>query len=161
MKGKWHYLYHAINKRGETQTSISSPKFNNDAAYQFLERCLRYYKKDRQPKILNTDKYASYAYAIAYLKKEVKLRKDINHRQIKYLNNGIKYDHAPIKKLINTGRGFLVQERAWSIIQGYESLRMLSKGDFDIWLRRDERKTFVRKRSTFINLPFNVGTVFT
>ena len=65
-----------------------------------------------------------------------------------------------IKKLINAGRGFRVRKRAWSTIQGYESLRMLNKGQFNFWLRRDERKTLVWKKSVFINLLFNVKTVF-
>ena len=65
-----------------------------------------------------------------------------------------------IKKLINARRVFRVRKRAWSTIQGYESLRMLNKGQFNFWLRRDERKTLVWKKSVFINLLFNVKTVF-
>ncbi|GAL12343.1 mobile element protein [Vibrio astriarenae] len=44
-------------------------------------------------------------------------------------------------------------------MQGFESLRMLNKGQFDFWLRRDERKSLVRERSTFINRLFNVEVV--
>ncbi len=35
--------------------------------------------------------------------------------------------------------------------QGFESLRMLNKGQFDFWLRHGERQTFVRERSAFMN----------
>ena len=65
-----------------------------------------------------------------------------------------------IKKLINAGRGFRVRKRAWSTIQGYESLKMLNKGQFSFWLRRYERKTFVQERSALIDFLFDAETVF-
>ena len=81
-------------------------------------------------------------------------------RQVKYLNNGIESDHVPIKKLIIATGGFKIRKRAWSTIQGFESLRMLNKGQFDFWLRNDERQTLVRERSAFMNRLFNVDVVF-
>ncbi len=75
---------------------------------------------------------------------------------MKFLNNGIESDHAPIKKLIVATGGFKIQKRAWSTIQGFESLRMLNKGQFDFWLRHDERQTLMRERSAFMNRFFNV-----
>ncbi|GLR76755.1 IS6 family transposase [Aliivibrio sifiae] len=93
-------------------------KRNKEAAYQFLKRCLRYYDIDNQPKTLNTDKHSSYANAIARLKKEGRLREDVEQRQVKCLNNGIESDHAPIKKLVVATGGFKLRKRAWSTIQG-------------------------------------------
>jgi hypothetical protein len=37
---------------------------------------------------------------------------------------------------------------------------MLNKGQFDFWLRRDERKTLVRERSAFMNRLFKVEVVY-
>ena len=160
VKGKWHYLYRAINKRGETLDFFFSHKRDKEAAYQFLKRCLRYYKADYQPKVLNTDKHASYGNAISRLKREGRLREDVEHRQVKYLNNGIESDHAPIKKLIVATSGFKIRKRAWSTIQGFEAIRMLNKGQFDFWLHRDGRKEQVRERSAFINELFNIDTIY-
>lgn len=53
-------------------------------------------------------------------------------RQVKYLNNGIESDHAPIKKLTVATDGFKLRKRAWSTLQGFESLRMINKGQFDL-----------------------------
>ncbi len=159
VKGKRFYLYRAIDKQGNTLDFYFSKKRNNYSAYQFLKRCLKCYVLDKQPKILNTDKHASYAHAIALLKKRGLLRKDVKHRQVKFLNNGIESDHSPIKKLIMATGGLKVQKRAWATIQGVESVRMLNKGQFDVWLRRDERKTIVRERSAFMNHLFNVDGV--
>ena len=121
---------------------------------------MRHYSIDNQPKTLNTDKHSSYANAIARLKKEGRLREDVEQRQVKYLNNGIESDHVPIKKLIVATGGFKIRKRAWSTIQGFESLRMLNKGQFDFWLRNDERQTLVRERSAFMNRLFNVDVIF-
>ncbi len=159
VKGKRFYLYRAIDKQGNTLDFYFSKKRNNYSAYQFLKRCLKCYVLDKQPKIINTDKHASYAHAIALLKKRGLLRKDVKHRQVKFLNNGIESDHSPIKKLIMATGGLKVQKLAWATIQGFESVRMLNKGQFDVWLRRDERKTIVRERSAFMNRLFNVDGV--
>lgn len=94
------------------------------------------------------------------MKKEGRLLKDVEQRQVRYLNNGIESDHAPIKKLIVATGGFKIRGRAWSTIQGFESLRMLNKDQFDFWLRDDERQTLVRERAAFINRLFNVDVVF-
>ncbi len=160
VKGKWHYLYRAINKQGETLDFYFSPKRNKDAAYHFLKRCLRHYPTELQPQILNTDKHSSYANAIARLKKEGRLRADVEQRQVKSLNNGIESDHAHIKKLVVSTGGFKIRKRAWLTLQGFESLRMLNKGQFDFWLRHDERGTLVRERSAFMNRLFNVEVVY-
>ncbi|MGF1806210.1 IS6 family transposase, partial [Aliivibrio sifiae] len=160
VKGKWNYLYRAINKHGETLDFYFSHKRNKEAAYQFLKRCLRYYDEEQHPKTLNTDKHSSYANAIARLKKEGRLRADVEQRQVKCLNNGIESDHAPIKKLVVATGGFKIRKRAWSTIQGFESLRMLNKGQFDFWLRNNKRKTIARERSAFLNRLFNVEVIF-
>ncbi len=65
---------------------------------------------------------------------------------MKHLNKGIESDHAPIKKFIVATGGFKCRKRAWSTIQGFESLRMLNKGQLDFWLRRDDPKTLARER---------------
>ncbi len=160
VKGKWNYLYRAINKQGETLDFYFSHKRNKDAAYQFLRRCLRCYDLEQQPKTLNTDKHSLYANAIARLKEEGRLRADVKQRQVKTLNNGIESDHAPIKKLIVATGGFKLRKRAWSTIQGFESLRMLNKGQFDFWLRNDKHKMITWERSAFLNRLFNVEVVF-
>ncbi len=87
VKGKWFYLYPAINKQGQTLDFYFSKKRNRHSAYQFLKHCLRYYPQELQPQTLNTDKHSSYDHAISRLKE-----------QGKYLNNGIESDHPPIKE---------------------------------------------------------------
>ena len=160
VKGQWFYLYRAINKRGETLDFYFSTKRNRHSAYRFLKRCLKPYTLNKQPNTLNTDKHSSYAHAIKRLKKEGHLQGDVRQRQVKSLNNGIESDHAPIKKLIVATGGFKVYNRAWSSIQGFESLRMLNKGQFDFWLQGDKNYSVVRERSDFMNRLFNVEVIY-
>lgn len=144
---------------GDTLDVYFSPKRNRYAAYAFLKRVLKLYRSERQPKTLNTDKHAAYGYVIARLIKEGKLWADVKRWQIKTLNNRIESDHNPIKKLIVATGGFKSAKRAWSTLQGFETLRKLNKGQFDDWLRRDEAKFRVRERSAFMNRLFNVEAV--
>ncbi len=89
-----------------------------------------------------------------------RLRHDAQQRQVKHLNNGIESDHAPIKKLIVAIGGLKRRNRAWSTIQGFESLRMLNKGQLDFWSRMNEPKTLARERSAFTNRLFNIEVIF-
>lgn len=160
VKGKQRYLYRTINKRGQTVDFYFGKKRDQDAAYEFLKSCLRRYKLDQQPNVINTDKHRSYGAAIARLKREGKLRQDVEHRQVKYLNNGIESDHAPIKKWIKSTGGFKLDKRANATLFGVETMRMLQKGQFDLWLRRSESEARVWERSAFLNRLFNVERVF-
>ena len=51
------------------------------------------------------------------------------------------------------------RKRAWSTIQGFESLRMLNKGQFDFWLRNDERQT-LRGRDPLSLIVSSILTLF-
>ena len=48
---------------------------------------------------INTDKAATYGLAIAALKKEGRLSKDVQHQQVQYLNNLLEADHGKLKRL--------------------------------------------------------------
>ncbi len=59
----------------------------------------------------------------------------VKQRQTKFLNNRIECDHAPIEKLVVATGGFKQLNRAWLMLQGFETLRQLNKGQFDDGLR--------------------------
>ncbi len=81
-----------------------------------------------------------------------RLKRESRLRQVKYLNNAIGSDHASIKKLIETTGGLKVRKRAWSIIQGFEGIR--------IWLRRDKPKLRVQERAAFRSELFNLFGIY-
>jgi transposase, IS6 family len=48
---------------------------------------------------INTDKNDAYPPAIRELKQQGKLAPDVEHRQVKYLNNRLEADHGGLKRL--------------------------------------------------------------
>ncbi|WP_275661312.1 DDE-type integrase/transposase/recombinase [Vibrio mediterranei] len=48
------------------------------------------------------------------MKKEKRLREDVVHRQVKYLNNGIESEHAQMKKLVLVTGSLKVRKRSGS-----------------------------------------------
>ena len=105
VRGKWAYLYRAVDKLGNTIDFYLSATRNTKAAKRFLGKALRGLKEWEQPEVLNTDKAPAYAAAIAELKAEGKCPKDTRHRQVKYLNNVIEADHGKLKLLIRPCAG--------------------------------------------------------
>ena len=80
VRGKWAYLYRAVDKLGNTIDFYLSATRNTKAAKRFLGKALRGLKEWEQPEVLNTDKAPAYAAAIAELKAEGKCPKDTRHR---------------------------------------------------------------------------------
>ena len=133
VRGKWAYLYRAVDKLGNTIDFYLSATRNTKAAKRFLGKALRGLKEWEQPEVLNTDKAPAYAAAIAELKAERKCPKDTRHRQVKYLNNVIEADHGKLKLLIRPVRGFKTMKTAYATIKGFEVMRALRKGQAGIF----------------------------
>ncbi|GAM07732.1 IS6 family transposase, partial [Novosphingobium sp. MBES04] len=80
VRGKWTYLYRAVDKRGDTIDFFLSSTRSAKAAKRFLGKALRGLKGWEKPTKLNTDKAPSYGVAIAELKREGKLALETEHR---------------------------------------------------------------------------------
>jgi transposase-like protein len=87
VRGKWAYLYRALDKHGNTIDFYLSPTRNANAAKCFLGKAMSGLKKWERPEVINTDKAPTYGIAISELKAEGKCPPDTVHRQVKYLNN--------------------------------------------------------------------------
>jgi IS6 family transposase len=128
VRGKWAYLYRAVDKHGDRIDFYLSPTRNTQAAKRFLWKALNGLKDWQKPTIINTDKAPTYAAALAELKREGKLPEDTLHRQVKYLNNVVETDHGKLKQLIRPVRGFKTLKTAYATIKGFEVMRALRKG---------------------------------
>ena len=128
VRGKWVYLYRAVDKLGNTIDFYLSSTRNGKAAKRFLGKALKGCKSWEKPSKINTDKAGCYSQAIRELKKEGKCAKDVEHRQVKYLNNIIEADHGKLKQLIKPVRGFKTMKTAYATIKGFEVMRALRKG---------------------------------
>ena len=133
VKGKWAYLYRAIDKCGHTIDFYLSATRNSKAAKRFLGKALNSVKSSAHPRVINTDQAPTYSAAIAALKSEGKCPIDTEHRQVKYRNNRIEADHGKLKRLIKPTLGFQSLKTAYATIKGFEVMRAFKKGQMDIW----------------------------
>ncbi len=133
VKGKWAYLYRALDKDGNTIDFYLSSTRSINAAKRFLSKALRSIPEHAHPDTINTDRNPTYAKALAKLQEEGLCSLALEHRQIKYLNNIIESDHGKLKRLIKPTLGFKAMKTAYATIKGFEVMRMFKKGRFDFW----------------------------
>lgn len=127
VKGKWKYLYRAVDSAGQTIEFMLSAKRDRRAAKRFFCKALKV-THTQLPRVINVDKNAAYPPAIDELKTEKTLDKTCELRQNKYLNNIVEQDHRFIKKLVNPGLGFKSFYTARRTIIGYETMNVIRKG---------------------------------
>ncbi len=153
VRGKWAYLYRALDKHGNTIDFYLSPTRNAKAAKRFLGKTFNGLKAWEKPEIINTDKASTYGVAISELKAEGKCLEETVHRQVKYLNNVIEADHGKLKQLIRPVRGFKTLKTAYATIAGFEVMRALRKGQAAIYnLTRD-----IRGEARIVERAFGIG----
>src|SRR5271170_6353221 len=99
VKGKWVYLYRAVDSSGATIDFLLSAKRDAATAQRFLTKALGG-ENHPEPRVINSDKHAGYPLAIAQLKAEEALEENCQHRPVQYLNNVLAQDH----RAINVGR---------------------------------------------------------
>ena len=116
VRGKWAYLYRAVDKLGDTFDFYLSSTRNTKAAKRFVGKTPRGMKDWEQREVLNTDKGPTDACAIAELKAEGKCPKDTRPRQVKYLDNVVEADHGKLELLIRPVRGFKMLKTAYGTI---------------------------------------------
>ena len=132
VKGKWCYLYRAIDKNGDTLEFMLSEARDEKAAVSFIRKGIG---NHGLPEKITIDKSGANETAIITLNCLLYLeglwpKYWVEDRQIKYLNNRIEQDHRNIKRRINPMLGFKSMRSAESTIAGYELINMLKKKQY-------------------------------
>jgi transposase-like protein len=151
VKGRWRYLYRAIDWAGATIDFLLSARRDADAAKRLFRKALRA-PSHPHPRVINTDLAPIYPSAISAIKKEGALPSWCGRRPVQYLNNIIEQDHRAIKRRVNAKQGFREFRAAQRTIQGYEAIHMLRKGQVR-WVSG----TDVRRQNQFINEVFELA----
>ncbi len=97
VKGKWGYVYRAVDRAGPTVDFLSSAHRDRAAAKRFFAHAI---KKRGVPEKIPLDGYAASQEAVAKLQVEDLLPADLLVRTNKYLNNLIEQDHRRIKQRV-------------------------------------------------------------
>jgi transposase-like protein len=127
VKGKWKYLYRAVDSSGNTIDFMLSAKRDKRAAKRFFCKALKI-THTQLPRVINVEKNAAYPPASEELKTQKTIDKSCQLRQNKYLNNIVEQDDRFIKKLVNPSLGFKSFHTARKTIIGYETMNMIRKG---------------------------------
>jgi IS6 family transposase len=151
VKGRWCYLYRAIDSTGATIDFLLSALRDADAAKLLFRRALAD-RSHPQPRVINADLAPIYSSAIVDIKKDGTLRRRCRHRPVQYLNNILEQDHRVIKRRVNAKQGFREFQAAQRTIQGYEAINILRKGQ----VRRVRGKD-IRQQNRFIERLFELA----
>jgi IS6 family transposase len=127
VKGRWMYLYRAVDSRGQTIDFLLSAKRDAEAAKRFFRKALAQLHTVN-PRTITVDKNAAYPKAASEMKRDGELWRRSRLRQVKYLNNIVEQDHRRIKRLIDPGLGFGSFWTARRTLAGYEAMAMIRKG---------------------------------
>jgi IS6 family transposase len=151
VKGRWCYLYRAIDSSGATIDFLLSALRDAAAAKRLFHKALSD-PSHPQPRVINTDEAAIYKSAIPVMKKEGTLRGRCKHRPVQYLNNVLEQDHRAIKRRVKAKQGFREFQAAQRTIQGYEAMHMIGKGQAR-WVSGND----VRRQNRLVDRLFGLA----
>ncbi|WP_280136943.1 IS6 family transposase [Microvirga vignae] len=131
VRGRWMYLYRAIDSNGDTVEFWFSERRNLTAAKRFLTRAL---KRHGRPERIVIDGSRTNREAILSCDTADRLEnssqrdlKPTRIRQSAYLNNRIEQDHRAIKRRIRPMLGIRSIRCARAILGGIEMVHMMRK----------------------------------
>ncbi|OPZ90739.1 MAG: hypothetical protein BWY75_00604 [bacterium ADurb.Bin425] len=75
-------------------------------AKHLLCKTLKKMQPEGDPDVINTDKNSAYSAVLNEMIAQGKCEPDIQHRQVKHLNNRLEADLGKLKRLIHPARGF-------------------------------------------------------
>ena len=127
VRGRWTYLYRAVDKQGFTVDFLLSDHRDIGAAKRFFTKAVG---RHGAPEKVTLDGYAASHSAIAELKGEGALTTDVTVRTSRYLNNLVEQDHRRIKQRVRPMLGFGSFATAEVTLAGIELIEMIRKGQF-------------------------------
>src|SRR5262249_7438048 len=103
VKGRWTYLYRAVDKYGRTVDFLLSERCDVAAAKRFFCRAVRH---NGTPRVITLDGYKASHRAVRELKSAGTMSHRVRIRSSKYLNNVVEQDHRRVKQRIVPMLGF-------------------------------------------------------
>jgi transposase-like protein len=138
VKGKWMFLYRAVDKEGQTVASYLSRTRDQTAARDFFRQAL---KRHGEPRSITLDGFEPSHTALRRMgmRNEFNFRwaNPVQIRSSKYLNNMVEQDHRRIKFRVSAMLGFKTFRNARIVIAGIELIQKLKKGQYGVPFRFD------------------------
>src|ERR671932_2466336 len=99
VKGRWGYLYRAVDSRGQTIDFLLSAKRDAEAAKRFFRKVLGQ-PHTVNPRTITVDKKPAFPCAVEQMKQDGELWHFSRLHQRKFLNNIVEQDHRRVKRLV-------------------------------------------------------------
>ena len=129
IKGKWHYLYRAVDKQGRTVDFLLRPDRGISAAQAFFRKAITSHP-NRTPRKVTLDGHVPSHRALRLLRRESPVWRRVEVRTSKYLNNIVEQDHRAIKRRCASMKGFKSFANATATIAGIELAHRIHKRQF-------------------------------
>ena len=141
VRGRWVYLYRAVDKAGRTVDFFLSRNRDVNAAKSFLRSAM---KNTRTPTKITLDAYAASHRAVREMKEDGELPRRVTVRSSQYLNNLIEQDHRRVKQRTRPMLGFKRFDNAVVTISGNRVGREDQEGPIQDWQTRRPQGEHVR-----------------
>ena len=128
VKGRWTYLYRAVDRDGYTLDFLLSERRDLAAARRFFKRAIGTNGVPDRVVIDKSGANLAGLRAVNVILKFTSSGRTVEIRQVKYLNNILEQDHRFIKRITNPMMGFKAFHSASATIAGIEVAHMIRKG---------------------------------
>jgi len=139
VRGRWRYLYRAVDKVGKTVDFLLRRDCGIAAAQAFFRKALASHPLG--PRRVTLDGHVPSRRALWRLRREHLVWRNVEVRICKYLSNIVEQDHRAIKRRCAPMKGFKSFENASVAIAGIERVHRIRKRQFSFGRGRPPRRS--------------------
>ena len=138
VRGRWLYLYRAVDRNGKSIHSLLCEDRTVDSAQEFFRQAVKV-TGSRWPEKVNLDGNAASHRALRLLREEDARWQSVKIRACRYLNNIVEQDHRAIKRRCAPMLGLKSFRTAAVTFSGIELAHRIRKRQFNVPYQRNGR----------------------